>query len=59
MTTVYLVRHGESEANVRRIFSNGRVDLPLTIEDSPLLSMLERGDVGPRAAAAATTGGKA
>jgi UDP-N-acetylglucosamine 3-dehydrogenase len=37
----------------------GRVDLPLTIEDSPLLSMLERGDVGPRAAAAATTGGKA
>lgn len=30
MTTLYLARHGESEANVRRIFSNGTVDLPLT-----------------------------
>jgi broad specificity phosphatase PhoE len=30
LTTLYLVRHGESEANVRRIFSNGKVDLPLT-----------------------------
>jgi len=30
MTTLYLVRHGESEANVRRVFSNGKVDLPLT-----------------------------
>lgn len=30
MTTLYLLRHGESEANVRRIFSNGKVDLPLT-----------------------------
>jgi 2,3-bisphosphoglycerate-dependent phosphoglycerate mutase len=30
MTTLFLVRHGESEANVRRIFSNGKVDLPLT-----------------------------
>jgi predicted dehydrogenase len=29
----------------------GRVDLPLAIDDSPLLTMLERGDVGPRAAA--------
>ena len=30
LTTIYLVRHGESEANVQRIFSNGKVDLPLT-----------------------------
>ena len=30
MTTIYLLRHGESEANVRRIFSNGKLDLPLT-----------------------------
>lgn len=30
MITLYLARHGESEANVRRIFSNGKVDLPLT-----------------------------
>jgi broad specificity phosphatase PhoE len=30
MTTLYLVRHGESEANVRRVFSNGKLDLPLT-----------------------------
>src|SRR5436190_22995886 len=29
-TTIYLVRHGESEANVQRVFSNGKVDLPLT-----------------------------
>jgi 2,3-bisphosphoglycerate-dependent phosphoglycerate mutase len=35
MTTVYLARHGESEANVRKVFSNkwggGSTDLPLTI----------------------------
>jgi probable phosphoglycerate mutase len=30
VTAVYLVRHGESVANVERVFSNGRVDLPLT-----------------------------
>ncbi|HET7769041.1 MAG TPA: histidine phosphatase family protein [Chloroflexota bacterium] len=30
MTTIYLLRHGESEANVRRVFSNGKLDLPLT-----------------------------
>lgn len=30
MTTIYFVRHGESQANVERVFSNGRVDLPLT-----------------------------
>jgi broad specificity phosphatase PhoE len=30
MTTIYLVRLGESQANVERVFSNGRVDLPLT-----------------------------
>jgi broad specificity phosphatase PhoE len=30
LTTIYLVRHGESEANVQRVFSNGKVDLPLT-----------------------------
>jgi broad specificity phosphatase PhoE len=30
MTIIYLVRHGESQANVERVFSNGRVDLPLT-----------------------------
>jgi 2,3-bisphosphoglycerate-dependent phosphoglycerate mutase len=42
MTTIYLVRHGESEANVRRIFSNGKVDLPLT-------------DLGRRQAALATS----
>ena len=30
MTTVFLIRHGESVANVRRVFSNGKVDLPLT-----------------------------
>jgi 2,3-bisphosphoglycerate-dependent phosphoglycerate mutase len=27
---LYLMRHGESEANVEHVFSNGRVDLPLT-----------------------------
>jgi broad specificity phosphatase PhoE len=27
---VYLLRHGESEANVEHVFSNGRLDLPLT-----------------------------
>ena len=32
MTIVYLVRHGQSRANVERVFSNGRVDLPLTDE---------------------------
>lgn len=26
----------------------GRVDLPLEVEDSPLLSMLEEGVIGPR-----------
>ena len=30
MATLYLVRHGESVANVRHVFSNGRLDLPLT-----------------------------
>ncbi|HEV2123303.1 MAG TPA: histidine phosphatase family protein [Chloroflexota bacterium] len=30
MTKVYLVRHGQSVANVERVFSNGKVDLPLT-----------------------------
>ena len=30
MTTIYLLRHGESEANVRHVFSNGKIDLPLT-----------------------------
>lgn len=30
MTTIYLLRHGESEANVRHVFSNGKLDLPLT-----------------------------
>ncbi|MBI3970791.1 MAG: histidine phosphatase family protein [Chloroflexi bacterium] len=30
MATIYLVRHGQSQANVERVFSNGRVDLPLT-----------------------------
>jgi broad specificity phosphatase PhoE len=30
MTKIYLIRHGESEATVRRVFSNGRVDLHLT-----------------------------
>lgn len=30
MTTIYLVRHGESAANVKQVFSNGRLDLPLT-----------------------------
>ena len=27
---VYLVRHGQSVANVQRVFSNLKVDLPLT-----------------------------
>jgi UDP-N-acetylglucosamine 3-dehydrogenase len=35
----------------------GRIHLPLTIEESPLLSMLEQGVIGPRAAAEAKTGG--
>jgi broad specificity phosphatase PhoE len=30
VTTIYLLRHGESEANVRHVFSNGKLDLPLT-----------------------------
>jgi broad specificity phosphatase PhoE len=30
VTIVYLMRHGQSRANVERVFSNGRVDLPLT-----------------------------
>jgi len=32
----------------------GRVDLPLTIDDSPLLTMLERGDLIPHAPAGAS-----
>jgi len=32
MTTIYLMRHGQSQANIERIFANSNEGFPLTKE---------------------------
>jgi len=42
MTTIYLMRHGQSQANIERIFANSNEGFPLTEEGIRQVEMAAR-----------------